>query len=251
MSYILISNDDGVDAPGLKAMVDCLPHDRRIVVVAPDGPRSAQSSAITVINRLHISRHDDYNGAEIYSVDGTPVDCVKLAVNIFGRPDFVFGGINHGPNDGNSVIYSGTMGIVIEGCLMGIPSVGFSHISHSWETDFRPYYATVERIANDVILNGLPEGICLNVNMPEGGEVKGALTLRAAKGYWVEEFDEFDTADGGKEYKLTGRFLNLEPDSDTTDKYWLARGYASIVPVRTDVTAEDAISLLSQRFDSK
>ena len=247
MSYILISNDDGYDAPGLRAMIDCVARmGLRVVAVAPDGPRSAQSSAITVGRALHIRRLPDYNGAEMCAVDGTPVDCVKLAVDRFGRPDFVFGGINHGPNDGNSVVYSGTMGVVIEGCMLGIPSVGFSHISHSWDTDFTPYKPLVERIAAAVVAQGLPEGVCLNVNMPEGGEVKGAVTVRAAKGYWVEEFDEYDTADGGKEYKLTGRFHNLEPDNDETDKYWLERGYASIVPVRPDMSAVDAICAISE-----
>ena len=246
MSYILISNDDGVDAPGLRAMVDCVADKGKVVVVAPDGPRSAQSSAITVIRNLHIRRTDDYNGAEVYVVDGTPVDCVKLAVHLFGIPDFVFGGINHGPNDGNSVIYSGTMGVVVEGCMLGVPSVGFSHIDHSWQTDFEPYKPIVRDIASDVIEHGLPDGVCLNVNMPVGGIVNGIRTARAARGYWIEEFEEVSAS---SEYRITGKYLNLDADRQDTDKYWLERCYATVVPVNPDMTAIDFLPDLSSRFD--
>lgn len=247
MSYILISNDDGIDSPGIRAMADCVAGKGKIIVVAPDGPRSAQSSALTVVKNIHIRPYDDFGDVEAYVVDGTPVDCVKLAVHLFGVPSFVFGGINHGPNDGNSVIYSGTMGVVVEGCMLGVPSVGFSHIDHSWHTDFEPYKPVVSRIAADVIAAGLPKGVCLNVNMPLGGKVEGVRTVRAARGYWVEEFDEIQPL---SEYKSSGKFLNLDENDPTTDKYWLDRGFASIVPVSPDMTAFDVLNPLTERFDS-
>ena len=147
-----------------------------IYVVAPNGPKSGGSSSITVEVPLRSKAQDDYNGAKMISVNGTPVDCVKLALHVIlpRRPDFVLSGINHGANTGNSVVYSGTMGAAMEGALRGIPSIGYSLISHTPEaSDFDRAMPYIRKITEGVIKNGLPDGVCLNVNIPVGREITG------------------------------------------------------------------------------
>lgn len=237
---ILITNDDGIDAPGLHRLVDWLSPLGRVVAVAPTGPCSGQSSAITVSRPLHISRRADYAGAGMWAVDGTPVDCVKLAMHTVlakHRPDFIFSGINHGANSGNSIIYSGTMGAVLEGCMLGIPSVGFSYLSHSWEADLAECRGVVESVATDIVSRGLPDHTCLNVNIPRDVPLKGMKVCRAARGFWTEEYTDYTDPSGRPFYWLTGHFNNNEPDNPATDIYWLDRGYASIVACHPDQSA--------------
>ncbi len=249
---ILISNDDGVSAKGLKYLVECVSELGDVIVVAPDGPRSGQSSAITVEAPLRVNQHPDYLGAKIYSVNGTPVDCIKLGMHALvpRRPDILLAGINHGSNSGNSVIYSGTMGAVMEGCMIGIPSVGYSLLHHSIAADFSECGRFVDMITRNVLQKGLPAGVCLNVNIPALCKPKGMKTLRAARGYWTEEYADYTDPHGHPFYWLTGRFVNSEPDNPDTDEYWLARKYVSVVPVRPDQTAVDAIEGLRARFDT-
>lgn len=249
---IMISNDDGVDAKGLRYLVECVSGLGDVIVVAPDGPRSGQSSAITVDAPLRVRQHPDYQGARIYSVTGTPVDCIKLGMHavVPRRPDILLAGINHGSNAGNSVIYSGTMGAVMEGCMIGIPSVGYSLLHHSIEADFSECGRFVDIITRSVLDQGLPEGVCLNVNIPALCKPKGMKTVRAAHGYWTEEYADYTDPHGHPYYWLTGRFVNTEPDSQDTDEFWLASEYVSVVPVRPDQTADNVIDELKARFDS-
>ncbi|MCC8070965.1 MAG: 5'/3'-nucleotidase SurE [Bacteroidales bacterium] len=240
---ILITNDDGVEAKGLHHLVECVKHLGKVIVVAPAAPNSGQSSAITVDRPLKIKRHSDYHGAEVYSVNGTPVDCVKLAMHAIlpHRPDMLLSGINHGSNAGTSVIYSGTMGAVVEGCCLSIPSVGFSLLHHSLAADFSPSTPWVVDISQRVLEQGLPPQVCLNVNIPALCLPKGSKVVKAARGYWTDEYKDYTDPQGNPFYMLTGRFVNTDLDDPSTDEYWLEREYVTIVPVTPDMNATGAI----------
>lgn len=245
---ILISNDDGVEAKGLRFLIECVKDMGDVIAVAPSGPRSGQSSAITVDSPLRIKSYPDYFGCKVYSVNGTPVDCIKLAMHtlVSRKPDIVLSGVNHGSNSGNSVIYSGTMGAVMEACMLGIPSIGYSLLHHSIEADFSECTPFIAEITRKVLSAGLPDGICLNVNIPAQCKPKGLKVVRAARGYWTEEYAEYIDPNGKPYYWLTGKFNNEEPDNPDTDNYWLAREYVSVVPVRPDQSAVDVIGKIKE-----
>lgn len=247
---IFITNDDGIEAPGLKNLIDDVRQYGDVIAVAPAGAQSGKSSAITVGEPLRIRQHPDYNGAKMYSVNGTPVDCVKLGMNaIVPRcPDFLFSGINHGSNSGNSVIYSGTMGAVMEGAMAGIASVGFSLTHHSWDADFAASAPWVSLIAGKVIEKGLPKGLCLNVNIPAQCVPKGIKVCSSAPGRWTEEFQRYEDPAGVPFYFLTGRYVVENPEDDTSDMYWLDRRYVTIVPILPDQTAFQAIKATAEMF---
>ncbi len=245
---ILISNDDGVDAPGLRLLADCANSFVDVVVVAPDSARSGQSSALTFNAPLRINEHPDYHGATIRSVTGTPVDCIKIAMHtiLTRKPDLMLSGINHGSNAGNSVIYSGTMGAVFEACMLDIPAIGFSLLHHSWEADFSECITPTKEIISKVINGGgLPTGVCLNVNYPAKVKIEGAKVVRAAKSHWTQEYQRYDDPSGKPFFWLTGRMINEEPDNPETDLYWLDRNYATIVPTRADQNASDKIKSIT------
>ena len=225
-----------------------------VIVVAPEHPHSGQSAAIPVGAPLRIKeRPCEEEGIRLFTVNGTPVDCVKLAIHTIvpRKPDFVFSGINHGSNSGVNVTYSGTMGSVLEGCIEGIPSVGFSLLHHSMKADFSLSTAFVAMIAHDVIENGLPAGVCLNVNIPAKVIPEGIKVCRAARGYWTDEYKRYLDPQGVPFYWLQGHFINQEPEATDTDEYWLNCRYVSVVPVKCDETAHDAIKDLADRLDSK
>ena len=239
LPLILISNDDGVKAPGLHKLIQWARPFGEVWAVAPAEPRSGQSSAITVNTPLRIAEHPEYDGAKVHSVTGTPVDCIKLAMHhiVPRRPALILSGINHGSNAGNSVIYSGTMGAVFEGCMVGIPSVGFSLLHHSLKADFSECGRFITDIIGNVLADGLPDGVCLNVNFPAKVKIEGIKTVRSARSYWTEEYASYTDPHGKPFYWLTGRQVNLEPDNPETDLYWLGRNYATIVPERADQNA--------------
>lgn len=249
---ILITNDDGIHASGLKAMVDAAKHFGDVIVVAPSDPRSGQSSALSVNSPLRIREHEDYEGARMFSVTGTPVDCVKLALHsiVPRRPDFLFSGINHGSNSGNAIIYSGTMGAVIEGCTEGICSVGFSLLHHSLKADFALSAEWVYNIVRQVVANPLPAHTCLNINIPAKVVPVGVKVCRAAIGHWSEQYERYLDPHGNPFYWLTGRFINEEPEATDTDEYWLAHQYISVVPVTPDQTLLSAIPTMSLIYDT-
>ncbi len=248
---VLITNDDSINAPGLLRLVECMPQNVDVVVVAPAEPHSGQSSAITVGAPLRIKSLPDYGGARMFTVGGTPVDCVKLALNAIvpRRPDLVLAGINHGSNSGCNVVYSGTMGAVIEGCTVGITSCGFSLLHHSMEADFSKGMPFIKAMVTGLLDSPLPSGVCLNVNSPARVEPKGVRVCRAARGYWTDEYERYADPIGNPFYWLTGRFVNSEPDATDTDEYWLGQNYISAVPVRVDMSAIDGVDILADRFD--
>lgn len=250
---ILITNDDGIFAPGIHRLAECMPSDARIFIVAPEAPHSGQSSAITVKDALRIKRREEYCTARIeaFSVNGTPVDCVKLAMHAIlpGRPDIAVSGINHGSNAGNSIIYSGTLGSVLETCTLGIPSVGFSLLDHSMKADFNPCMEYIRHITGKVLEKGLPARVCLNVNFPKTPVVKGLKVVSAANSHWTDEYEEYTDPQGGKFYMLTGKLINDEPENQWTDLYWLDKDYASVVPATPDQTQVNAIPQITGLLD--
>lgn len=237
---ILISNDDGIGAAGVHRLVEWLSPMSDIVCVCPDGPRSAQSMAITVNTPLRVERQSDYAGARMYKVNGTPVDCIKLSMHrvLERRPDLVVAGINHGSNAAVNVVYSGTMGAVMEGCIFGIPSIGYSLCNHAADADFSHCRIWIEKITAATLAHGLPAGVCLNVNFPKVPAPAGEIRLvRAARGKWSDEYAEYVDPHGRPYYWLTGRFENEEPDAVDTDEWCLSHGIVSVVPTSLDRTA--------------
>lgn len=235
---ILVTNDDGILAEGIHRLVDAVCDMGDICIVAPDSPRSGGSAAITCETILRPKEHPSYNGARMVALNGTPVDCVKLGLNAITdrRPALVLSGINHGSNTGNSVVYSGTMGATLEGCMQKIPSIGFSLTTHRPATaDFTACYGAIREIVLKVLAEGLPKGVCLNVNMPaHGNPIKGIRLARACKGQWTEEYAAYTDPAGRPFYMLTGTYRNEEPDATDTDLYWLSQNYISVVPTVPD-----------------
>ncbi|HRE77461.1 MAG TPA: 5'/3'-nucleotidase SurE [Flavobacterium sp.] len=246
---ILVTNDDGISAPGIRALIDVMKQLGDVVVVAPDSPQSAMGHAITINNTLFINKVNfDSEVKEEYSCSGTPVDCVKLAVNeiLKQKPDLCVSGVNHGSNSSINVIYSGTMSAAVEAGIEGIPAIGFSLLDYDWNADFEPIKNSIKTIASQVLENGLPDGVILNVNFPKLKEkdLKGMKVCRQAKAFWKEEFDKRKTPQGKDYYWLTGEFINQDKGEDT-DEWALANGYISIVPVQFDLTAHHAIQKLN------
>lgn len=242
---ILICNDDGYDAPGIRHLAKIASSMGDVVIVAPDSAQSGKSSALTVNAPLMLTQHPDMEGGiKVFSVNGTPVDCVKVAIHavLDRKPDLVLSGINHGSNAAINNIYSGTMGAAMEGCIIGVPSIGYSLLSHSPNTDLEPLTPFIRQITSRVIATGLPEGVCLNVNFPARCTPKGLKIVRGAKGHWTEEYQDFATPHGSPFFWLTGKFHNEEPDNPETDEYWLGREYGTIVPIRPDQAALDMIT---------
>lgn len=251
---ILISNDDGVQAPGLRHLIDCVMSmglDADVYAVAPAGHCSGQSSAITVDTPLRLIPHPDYNGAKVFAVTGTPVDCVKLGIHaaLPRYPDLMLSGVNHGSNSGNSNIYSGTMGAAMEACMIGIPSIGFSLLSHKSDADFSMSAPFIRSIISTVLANGLPDQVCLNVNIPAECTPKGIKVTRCSRGRWTEEYADYVDPHGRPFYLLTGVYEDQEPDNPAGDNYWLARQYVTATPIRPDQTALDALASLSALLD--
>ena len=243
---ILVVNDDGITAPGIKCLMEAMQELGRVVVVAPDSPQSGMGHAITVGKPLRFDKVDIYEGIEMYSCSGTPVDCVKLAVNkVFkGRkPDLCVSGINHGLNNSINVLYSGTMSAAVEGAIESIPSIGFSLDDYTLQADFSHCIKYVKEIAIQVLKNGLPGGTLLNVNFPATPHIKGIKIVRQANAKWAEEFDERMDPHKRPYYWLTGVF-QLNDGGEDTDVWALENGYVSVVPVQFDMTAHHAIPLL-------
>lgn len=243
---IFVTNDDGWQAKGINCLIESLIGLGEILVVAPDGPRSGMSSAITSLQpiRCDLVKQDKKNDITVYACTGTPVDCVKLGISeIAGRkPDLLVSGINHGSNASICVLYSGTMGAAVEGAIFKVPSVGFSLLDHNPNADFVHTESVVRGISEQVLSEGLPLGVCLNVNIPHSKDkLKGIKVCREAMGQWVEEFKQSEDGIGKKVYWLTGRFANDEPDDQNTDEWALANGYASVVPITVDMTAHEYV----------
>lgn len=246
---ILVTNDDGFTAPGIKNLVEVAEKFGELLIVAPDKPQSGMGHAITVNAPLRAFKTDYFGQHKTYICSGTPVDCIKIGMyKLKGRkPDLIVSGINHGSNVSTNVLYSGTMSAAVEGAIEGVPSIGFSLCDYDWNADFNPAKHYIERIIAKAIENGMEKGICLNVNIPKLSvdEIKGVKICRQAKAYWDDTFDERIDPLNKKYYWLTGSFVNHDRGNEA-DMTMLEEGYVTIVPTHYDMTAHRAIASLNE-----
>lgn len=248
---ILVTNDDGITAPGIRTLIEVMLELGDVVVVAPDSPQSGMGHAITINDTLFCDpiKIDSTAVHKEYSCSGTPADCVKLATQqiLDRKPDICVSGINHGSNSSINVIYSGTMSAAVEAGVEGIPAIGFSLLDYSLDADFEPAKKYVKTITQNVLKNGLPKGVVLNVNIPKlsASKIKGTKVCRQAKAMWVEDFDKRTNPQGRDYYWLTGEFVNQDKGTDT-DEWALEQGYVSVVPIQFDLTAHHFIQDLNE-----
>ena len=239
--FILISNDDGVYAKGLEALIKVARPFGDIMVVASERAESGMSHAITIKHPLRLTKIKEEEGLQIFSINGTPVDSIKMALNqlVDRKPDLVLSGINHGSNASISVIYSGTLGAAREGCLNGIPSLGFSLLNHDKDADFSMVSHFLPQIIKEALERGIAEQTFLNINFPDVsvGDIKGIKVCRQTKGVWKEEYEKRIDPHKGDYYWLTGAFKNFEPEQEDTDEWALEHNYISIVPTQIDATS--------------
>lgn len=246
---ILVTNDDGIKAPGLRSLIEVMNEIGEVVVVAPDSPQSGMGHAITINSTLYCDKIKVTDGPQLeYSCSGTPADCVKLAINelLDKKPDLCVSGINHGSNSSINVIYSGTMSAAIEAGIEGVPAIGFSLLDFRWNANFKPLKEYIKKISLEALKKGIPKDVVLNVNFPllKNGKIKGMKICRQARAYWVEEFDKRTNPMGREYYWLTGTFINEDKGEDT-DEWALNKGYISIVPTQFDLTAHQSLQQLN------
>jgi 5'-nucleotidase len=237
---ILITNDDGITSPGIAALIDVARLFGDVTVVAPDSPQSGMGHAITIgkplrLNEVHLFGTD----VKSYQCSGTPVDCVKLAVDkvLHKKPDFCFSGINHGSNESINILYSGTMSAAMEAHIEGIPAVGFSYLDYRFDADFSLCKKVVLEVIELLLNETLPNKALYNVNIPNVTEkkYKGLKLCKQANAKWKEDFIERVDPHGKKYFWLTGEFQNFDKDKNS-DSTSLIDSYASIVPVQYDLT---------------
>ena len=235
---ILVSNDDGVQAKGLNELIHMLKPLGDVIAMAPSEPRSGAACSLTVSLPVKYGLVHNEDGLLVFKCSGTPVDCVKLASDsvLDTRPDIIISGINHGDNSAVNVHYSGTMGVALEGCMKGIPSIGFSLCNHNPDADFTPASPYVRRITEEVLQRGLPAGVCLNVNFPDTPFYKGIRICRQTKGVWKREWMKRSHPNGGDYYWLTGEFVEHDEEEDS-DHWALNHDYVAITPTLIDMTA--------------
>ncbi|WP_246113140.1 5'/3'-nucleotidase SurE [Segetibacter aerophilus] len=251
---ILITNDDGVTAPGIAALVDAVKDLGKIVVIAPDKAQSGMGHAITIGTPLRMVQVNQFgDNIEAYSCNGTPVDCVKLAVDkiLHRKPDICLSGVNHGANHSINVIYSGTMSAALEAAIESIPSVGFSLLDYSLEADFTGAKKYARLIVEQILTTkAIDKHLCLNVNFPAVTveQLKGLKICRQAYAKYEEDFAERTDPTGKKYYWLTGEFVNFDKGRDT-DVWALNHNYASVVPVQFDLTNYKLKEKLEKTFN--
>ena len=236
---LLISNDDGYQAKGINSLIEMLADYGDIIVCVPESACSGMACAFSATTPLRLRLREKREGVEIWSCNGTPVDCVKMALAeiVPRKPDMVIGGINHGDNASVNVHYSGTMGVTLEGCMKYIPSVAFSLCDHQEDADFEPLRPLIRQITAKVLEEGLPQGVCLNVNFPLEPTYKGVKICRMAKGTWGNEVVKCHHLRGYDYWWMVGSYTNDEPDAEDTDNWALTHGYVAVTPTQIDVTA--------------
>jgi 5'-nucleotidase len=248
---IFISNDDGYQANGIRQLIEMLRPLGQILVMAPDSARSGSSMALTSSVPVKFRKICEEKDLVVFSCSGTPVDCTKLAFHVFfqdEKPDLVVAGINHGDNAAVNVHYSGTMGVTIEGCLKGAPSIAFSSFNKAKDADYSSYTSFVQKLTALVLDKGLPEGVCLNVNFPMTSVHKGVRICRQDKGNWVQEWEKYLQDEGSNSYLIAGDYISNEPSSSDTDRWAIENGYVAITPTTIDMTAYNMMNVLKDWF---
>lgn len=246
---ILVTNDDGITAPGIRALIDVMKEIGDVVVVAPDSAQSGMGHAVTINNTLTLEKVDIDPTLELeYACSGTPVDCVKIALGqiLDRKPDLCVSGVNHGSNSSINVIYSGTMSAALEAGMSGIPAIGFSLLDFSWNADFEQIKPFIKKITLEALAKGIPTDVVFNVNFPKlkTDEIKGIKVCRQAKATWEENFDKRVSPHGKEYFWLKGEFVNQDKGEDT-DEWALQNGYISLVPVHFDLTAHHTIKRIN------
>jgi 5'-nucleotidase len=243
---IFITNDDGISSKGIRALFDAVAPFGEVVLIAPDSAQSGMGHAITINHPLRLESSNLFD-CTAYSCTGTPVDCVKLGVyEVMGRkPDLIVSGINHGANVATNVLYSGTMSAAVEGAMEGIPAIGFSLDSFESDADFELAKEVVASLVQKVLKNGMPNGVCLNVNIPaiKKSEYQGIKICKQANAYWDDRFDKRKDQFNRTYYWLTGDFIDQDHATDT-DVYWMGKGFATLVPTQYDLTAYSVMNEL-------
>jgi 5'-nucleotidase len=236
---ILITNDDGINAPGIRSLVEAVRYLGEVIVVAPDSPQSGMGHAITIGDPIRLNKVDVFDGIASWECSGTPADCVKLAKDkiLHRKPDLCLSGINHGANHSINVIYSGTMSAAMEAAIEGVPSIGLSLLDFKYDADFTVAKHVAHILAQRMLAKPMPEHILLNVNIPVTtlADFKGLRICRQAYAKWAEEFDHRIDPRGKDYYWMTGKFINMDKHAGT-DVDALKAGYASVVPIKIDFT---------------
>ena len=240
---IFLTNDDSYRSKGFDAAIEVARQFGRVIAIAPDAPQSGMSQAITIHNPLRLRKVREEEGVLVYSLNGTPVDCVKMAFDhlfLDEKIDLVISGINHGSNAAVNVMYSGTMGAAIEGSFYGVPSIGLSLDDHAADADFEGAVEYGRQIVASVLAaaDTLPRPLCLNVNVPRcpKSAIKGIRLCRQTRGFWREAFYARKDPQGRDYFWLTGAFQNAEPQAEDSDEWALAHYYVAVVPVQVDMT---------------
>ena len=248
--YFILSNDDGVSAPGLQFLIEALRPHADLLVMAPDGPRAGFGCSITSSRPLTYRRVREEEGLTVCACSGTPTDCVKMALNLFPdrKPDLIVGGINHGDNSSVNAHYSGTMGVATEAALQGFPSIAFSLCNHSAHADFTPLRPYLIDMTFKAIAMGMPPFTCLNINFPNRPKFEGVKICRMAKSRWVNETVRRTHPYAGDYFWLVGECVDLEAEATDTDRWALAHGYVAVTPTTLDVTATGMIDILKGSF---
>lgn len=245
--FILISNDDGYHSNGIRTLVSFLSDFADIIVCAPEAARSGFSCAFSAVNYLRLKQRHNIPGTEVWSCTGTPVDCVKIALDqLCGRrPDMILGGINHGDNSSVNNHYSGTMGVALEGCMKYIPSIAFSSCDYDENADLGYLRDYVRKIVKRVLSDGLPKGVCLNVNFPkinpEKEKFNGLKVCRMGFGSWINEVVKCRHPRGYDYYWMVGQYRDDEPEATDNDQWALKHNYVAVTPTRIDVTDYEQI----------
>jgi 5'-nucleotidase len=248
---ILVVNDDGIFAPGIRALIEVVQEIGEVVIVAPDSPQSAKGHALTISDPIRLNQDKkNFPHLQAYACSGTPVDCVKLAKHVVlkGRQiDLCVSGVNHGSNAAINILYSGTMSAAMEASIEGIPSIGFSLLDFSFDADFEPCKPFIKQLCEFALRNSLKIKL-LNVNIPKLPleQIKGVKVCRQAEARWIEDFQENRDPIGRPYYWLTGKFVNLEEEATDTDVWALDNGYVSVVPSMHDLTDYKSLAELKE-----
>ena len=242
---IIVTNDDGITAPGIRALVEVAAEFGEVIVVAPDSPRSGQGHALTIIDPIHVKESKIFGDIESYECSGTPVDCVKIAKGVILKDqkiDLCVSGINHGSNASINILYSGTMSAAMEASIEGIQSIGFSLDDFAHDADFTASKAIARKIIKSVLENGIAGGNLLNVNIPKIplDQIKGIKVCAQGEGNWLEDYKKNEDPRGRVYYWLAGAFKN-EDKRKSSDLWALNQGYVSVVPTGHDLTLYNAI----------
>ena len=247
---ILVTNDDGITATGIRVLVELMQTLGEVIVVAPNSPQSGMGHAITIGEPLRLYSTDIFENVDEYECSGTPADCVKLAKHHVLKdrtPDLVVSGINHGSNSSISVLYSGTMSAAIEAAIEGIPAIGFSLCDFREQASFDHVREFVLTVVKEALTQGIPRGVALNVNFPAQSDqpIRGIKVCRQAHAKWQEKFDYRKDPYGRGYFWMAGDFINHDHDKEDTDEWALSQNYVSVVPCQYDLTAYKALESIT------